>query len=197
MQIQYKDIGTYKVSDDMKRKTAKEILAESFHELAELKSTDKISIQDIVDNCGYSPATFYRNFKDKYDLIAWEYTRGVADIMSRIGDTYEWKQTLIDGAKYFYKEKEYLVNLFRYTSGHDSFVRYMTEINCDALKKQILISGNKERLTLQEELCVRIYCLGTVSLTCEWLLGIHEATTEEIADIYFNSLPAPLHRYLI
>ena len=30
---------------------------------------NKITIQDIVDNCGYSPATFYRNFRDKYDLI--------------------------------------------------------------------------------------------------------------------------------
>lgn len=54
----------------MKRKTAKEILTASFQELAEKKSVDKITIQEIVDNCGYSPATFYRNFKDKYDLIA-------------------------------------------------------------------------------------------------------------------------------
>lgn len=45
----------------MKRKTTKEILAESFHELGELKPIDKITIQDIVDNCGYSPVTFYRN----------------------------------------------------------------------------------------------------------------------------------------
>ena len=73
----------------------------------------------------------------------------------------------------------------------------MTEINCNALKKQILILGNKETLTSQEELYVRIYCLGTVSLTCEWILGIHEATVEDIADIYFNSLPTPLHQYLL
>ena len=49
----------------MKRKTAKEILTASFQELAAGKSIDKITIQEIVDNCGYSPATFYRNFKDK------------------------------------------------------------------------------------------------------------------------------------
>ena len=181
----------------MKRKTAKEILSESFRELAEHKPIDKITIQEIVDNCGYSPATFYRNFKDKYDLIAWEHTRGVAEIMDRIGDSYEWKQTLIDGAKWFYKEKEYLANLFRHTSGHDSFVRYMTDINCEALTKRILLSGNRKQLTMQEELCTRLYCLGTVNLTCEWILGIHDATAEEIADSYLNSLPAPLHQYLI
>lgn len=181
----------------MKRKTTKEILAESFRELAENKPIDKITIQEITDNCGYSPATFYRNFKDKYDLIAWEHTRGVAKIMDRIDDSYEWKQTLIDGARLFYEEKEYLANLFRHTFGHDSFVRYMTEINCEALTKQILMSGNKQQLTPHEELCIRLYCLGTVNLTCEWILGVFNATTEEIADVYFNSLPAPLHRYLL
>ncbi len=54
----------------MRRKTAKELLAESFFELSKSKNVDKITVQDIVENCGYSPATFYRNFKDKYDLIA-------------------------------------------------------------------------------------------------------------------------------
>ena len=57
----------------MKRKTTKEILAESFRELAENRPVDKITIQEIVDNCDYSPATFYRHFKDKYDMIAWDY----------------------------------------------------------------------------------------------------------------------------
>ena len=181
----------------MKRKTAKEILTESFRELAESKSIDKITIQDIVDNCGYSPATFYRKFKDKYDLIAWDHTRRVAQIMGQIGDSYPWKQTLIDGAKWLYAEKEYLANLFQHTTGHDSFIRYMTEINSSALRKHILAAGNKENLTSQEELYVRVYCLGTVLLTCEWILGRHEATPDEIAVIYENSLPEPLRQYLL
>ncbi|MBQ9189963.1 MAG: TetR family transcriptional regulator, partial [Clostridia bacterium] len=102
----------------MKRKTAKDILAESFRELAERTSVDKITIKDITDNCGYSPATFYRQFRDKYDLIAWQHTRSVADIMGRIdGDGYPWKQTLLDGMRGFWDEREYLGNLFLHTSG--------------------------------------------------------------------------------
>ena len=62
---------------EMKRKTAKEILAESFMELAAARDIEKITIKDITDNCGYSPATFYRQFKDKYDLIAWDYAKEV------------------------------------------------------------------------------------------------------------------------
>lgn len=44
----------------MKRKTAGELLAESFRELAETKSIDLITVREIAGNCGYSPATFYR-----------------------------------------------------------------------------------------------------------------------------------------
>ncbi len=38
----------------MKRKTAKEILAASFRALAGRRPIDKITIREIVDNCGYS-----------------------------------------------------------------------------------------------------------------------------------------------
>ena len=69
----------------MQRKTAKDILADSFHELAEKKNIDKITIQDIVENCGYSIATFYRQFKDKYDLIAWDYSKRIASLMEQVG----------------------------------------------------------------------------------------------------------------
>ncbi|MBQ6479884.1 MAG: TetR/AcrR family transcriptional regulator C-terminal domain-containing protein [Anaerolineaceae bacterium] len=181
----------------MKRKTAKELLADSFRELAGSRNIDKITIQDIVGNCGYSPATFYRNFKDKYDLIAWDYARGTALIMDRIDDkNYFWPQTLIDGAYRFLEEKEYLQNLLLHTTGHDSFVRYMTEINCTALRNHLLHITGKEKLDHNTELYIRVYCHGTVNLTCEWILGKQAAEPEVIAEIYRNSLPQPLLQVL-
>lgn len=38
----------------MKRKTPREVLATSFQELAAVKNIDKITIQKLADNCGYS-----------------------------------------------------------------------------------------------------------------------------------------------
>ena len=182
----------------MIRKTAKEILAESFHEVAGRKPVDKITVRDIVENCGYSTATFYRHFKDKYDLIAWYYANGTAEVMNKIGkDGYTWEQTLVEGAYGYHEHKKYLANLFLHTSGMDSFVRYMTEINCDALKKHILEVAGKKELDTVTEMYIRLYCMGTVDLTCEWILGKIEATPEELIEVYKNSLPLPLHQYLL
>lgn len=182
----------------MKRKTAKEILAASFQELAAVKDIDKITIQEIVDNCDYSPATFYRYFKDKYDLIAWEHTRAVAEIMDKTSaDDYLWKQTLYDGARMYYENKDYLVNLLKHTSGHDSFVRYMTEINCTALEKYILSVNGNQGLTREEVMYVKLYCHGIVGLACEWIQGETSTSLERIAEVYENSIPDPLKKYLL
>ena len=182
----------------MKRKTTREILAESFRELASGKDTDKITVQEIVSNCGYSTATFYRHFRDKYDLIAWDHAQNVAGIMNRINPLdYPWKQTLTDGIRLFEQEADYLTNLFLHTAGHDSFIRNMTDINHEALRAYILRSTGKKTLDQKTDMYLRFYCLGSVCLICEWILGQHKMTADEIVRVLENSLPAPLHPYLL
>ena len=181
----------------MKRKTTKEILSESFRELAENKSVDKITVQEIVDNCDYSTATFYRHFKDKYDLIAWDYARKAEAIMARLSEKdASWKQTLMNWAEYFQTEKEYLANLFLHTSGHDSFIQYMTEIHYRAFANHLLVISKLKELDEKTSLLARTYCLGTVYLSCEWIIGKYDVTPDELAEIYENSVPQPLQAYL-
>ena len=82
----------------MVRKTTKEILAESFMELTATKPISKISIVDIVENCAMTKPTFYRYFKDKYDLMAWLFVRAAQSNVNKIGtDGYVWRDTLLDG----------------------------------------------------------------------------------------------------
>ena len=182
----------------MKRKTTKEILAESFRELAESKSVDKITVQEIVENCDYSTATFYRHFKDKYDLIAWDYARKTAEIMGRInGMDYSWAQTLRDGAEHYSEEKEYLSNLLLHTSGHDAFIQYMADINYTELEKHILSISGLSTLDEKTAMLVRTYCLGTVCLSCEWILGQYRATPDELAQIYESALPPTLRELIM
>ena len=182
----------------IRRKTAREVLAESFRELAQTRTVDTITVRDIIDNCGYSAATFYRQFHDKYDMIAWEYAQRVSAIMSKVGrDGYSWRQTLLDGALLFDQEREDLTNLLCHTSGHDAFIRYMAEINFDALKGLILKTSGREALDRRLDMCVRVYVLGTVSLTCEWILGKYPVLPQALADVFEKTLPLPLHEYLI
>ncbi len=181
----------------MKRKTTKEILAESFRELAENRPVNKITIQEIVDNCDYSPATFYRHFSDKYDLIAWDYVHRTTEIMNKIGkDEYEWKDTLWYGLAFYLENKEDIRNLIKNTSGHDALVRYMSEANIDHLTKCILKLSGQKQLDRDIAIHVRVYCCGTVETVCEWLLDNIKCDSDHLADLFEQALPPPLSRIL-
>lgn len=177
----------------MKRKTAKDILASSFRELAAIKPIDKIKVKDIADNCGYSTATFYRHFKDKYDLIAWSYSEDLKRIMRRFAyDETSWKETLKEAAWYYSEHREYLENLLRHTAGYDSFVFNMTEIHFNSLKEHIIKAGGGELLDEKMLMLIRMYVHGTVDITCEWILGNFKAGAEELVEVYDMSLPPAL-----
>ncbi len=181
----------------MKRKTAKEILVESFLELSAVQPVDKITVIDITENCGYSTTTFYRHFKDKYDLMVWEHTRQVDEIMQAFDKVnHDWMQTCLDAARFFYGQKEYLKNLLLHTGGFDSFVWNMQTIHFESLKRWILGEFGKEELDIKTEMYLRIYCQGAVDLACDWILGKYDVTPEEMAEVYVNCMPVPLQKYL-
>lgn len=181
----------------MKRKTAKEILADSFREIAENKPIDKITIRDIIENCGYSSATFYRQFKDKYDLIAWAYSENIEKIMDGFAyDEASLKQVFLDAATYYNDHREYLANLLAHTNGYDSFVHNMTEINYNSLKNRILRGENSLTLDEQTQMFIRMYVHGSVQLTCEWIFGKYKASIGELVEVYDQSIPQPLRKYL-
>ena len=48
---------------------------DSLKQLMEKKPLDKITVKEIVETSGMTRQTFYRNFKDKYDLVNWHFSQ--------------------------------------------------------------------------------------------------------------------------
>lgn len=181
----------------LKRKTTKEILAESFRELAAEKRIDKITITEITNNCGMSQPTFYNHFKDKYDLIVWIYIHESSEIMMKIGtDGYSWRDTLLDGAKYFANNREYMINALRHTSGHDSFMLYVQKVNSELMLTEVRKKLMTEYIPDEIYGMIKVYIYGTVQHMLDWLMGNMELSPEKVAGIWERSLPEPLKQYL-
>ena len=83
-----------------------------------------------------------------------------------------------------------------HTSGFDSFAFNMVEINYNYLKKRVEYSAQFEPLNEMTEMYILLYCVGTVRLTREWIMGKYNASKEELAQVFENSLPQPLYEYL-
>lgn len=181
----------------MIRKTTKEILADSFMELAEAKPINRISIVDIVENCDLTKPTFYRYFRDKYDLIAWIYVREAQKNVDRIGKSgYLWRDTLLDGLRYYEKNRKFMVNALKHTSGRDSFINQINEADIGYITAEIKKKLGADRIPDDLNALIKIYCYGTGQYLCDWLMDSMPVPCETAAKVMEAAIPEPIRPYL-
>lgn len=61
----------------------KDKIAETFLEMTARKSFDKITIKDLVQECGISRQAFYYHFQDILDVIEWILQEGAKRLLDR------------------------------------------------------------------------------------------------------------------
>ena len=181
----------------MQRKTTKEILAESFKELAEKKPINKITIADITGNCGMTPPTFYRYYKDKYDMISWIYMTGLQKITEQIGcDGYGWQDAVRDIGRFRVENRSYALNAIKHTRGRDAFAGTMGQIHAEALTNVVQKSFPGKELPLDIVTMIKVFSYGVCRLSIEWLLDPPPLTPEKCAELSANCMPEGLKPYL-
>ena len=182
----------------MKRKTTEEILAESFQEVAAQKNANKITINDIVSNCGISSATFYRHFRDKYDLIGWIYRKRCSEIFHTLdGSPKSLEKIITNWVSYCAENRVFLVNLIENTDGYDSFVQKMVELHVQTLEDYIIAQSGTNALTKNVRMKVYLHASGVVRLMCAWLMGKISAAPEDLAESIVETMPASILQLII
>ena len=175
----------------------KEIFAKSLKKLSNKKSIEKISVKDIVNDCGLTKTTFYNHFRDKFDLAAWIYSTSAEKIMNKIiSKNYSWKDSLTDGINYFFDNRIFLKNLILNTKGQDSFINYVANFNVKILSDYIKKVHNLKNLPKDIEIYIKIYCYGTVCTICEMLIKDFPIPVDDFVNLLENSLPEPLKKFL-
>lgn len=70
----------------------KELLAASLKKKMARKSLSKITVTELVKDCGLNRRTFYYHFKDIYDLAAWMLKTDTADFVELCSSTKTWEE---------------------------------------------------------------------------------------------------------
>lgn len=78
----------------IEKPSSKKVLADSLMELSRKYSINKITVDMIVKNCGYSRKTFYNNFSDKYDLAYWIFETNSNKIINEYIGLESWGKVL-------------------------------------------------------------------------------------------------------
>ena len=145
----------------------KRALEASLKHLLLQKPLNKITINDIAEDCGINRMTFYYHFKDIYDLVEWSCQEDASRALAG-KKTYEtWQQGLLQIFQAVLDNKPFILNVYRSVS-REQVENYLYRITYD------LLEGKAQGMSVRQEdkeLIATLYKYLFVGLMLDWIKG--------------------------
>ena len=93
--------------------TTKRALEASLKKLLLQKPLNKITINDITEDCGVNRMTFYYHFKDIYDLVDWIMVEDAAKALENKPTFDTWTEAFLDILHQVQENKVLVMNVYR------------------------------------------------------------------------------------
>jgi Transcriptional regulator len=167
-------------------------LTDSIKVLMEKIPLDKITVTDIVENCGTTRQTFYRNFKDKYDLVNWYFDKIVQKTIKQMGLSLTLKEGLVKKFEYMKKDRCFFTSAFS-SSDFNNLLYYDFCCIFDFYKD---IASKRDSLSEEVSFLLEFYCRGSMDMTAEWVRKGMKFSPEQMAQLLVDAMPQSLQRYL-
>ncbi|MCI9136794.1 MAG: TetR family transcriptional regulator [Lachnospiraceae bacterium] len=172
-------------SEKIKRKFVKALVS-----LMECEPLDRITVTEIVEACEVTRPTFYRYFKDKYDLVNWYFDILAQKSFRQMGISLSLREGLITKFQLMMEEKVFFSSAFS-SSAQNCLIDYDYECIYQFYKDVIHKKGDA-CLTPEIDFLLRMYCHGSIHMTAEWTKNKMILTPEEMTDRLIDALPPKL-----
>ena len=163
------------------------------------KPFDKITINDIAEDCGISRMTFYYHFKDIYDLVEWACEEDAKKILEGKDDYKTWTQGFLNLFEEVLKNKPFILNVYR-SVGREQVENYLYKIVYDLFLN--VVQEKAQGMTVRDEdkeFIADFYKYAFVGLMLDWVKnGMKEDPHKIVKKVEFllsGSLSVSLERF--
>lgn len=149
--------------------TTKRALEASLKKLLLQKPLNKITINDITEDCGVNRMTFYYHFKDIYDLVDWIMVEDAAKALENKPTFDTWTEAFLDILRQVQENKVLVMNVYRSIS-REQVEQYLYKL-LDPMLREFMERG-MQGITVQDDdvqFIVDFYKYALVGMALEWI----------------------------
>lgn len=176
--------------------SAKDIFYASLLELSSKKLLEKISVKDIVENTNLSRQTFYRHFKDKYDLINWSLKvilDQLADEIQTEGSShYQVLNKLLNTIK---NRKEFFIDAFR-MDGQNALIDFFHQYSTMNGISNYISQVSDTKLRDEINFAYSFFSYGVVYSIHDWARTGMKEPPEYLAHLIMENIPVSIRPFL-
>lgn len=177
----------------------KRALEASLKNLLLKKPLDKITINDITEDCGINRMTFYYHFKDIYDLIEWCCVEDAKKALEGKKTYDTWQQGFLQIFEAVLDNKPFILNVYHSVSREQVEI-YLYKLTYDLLIG--VVEEKSEGMNVREEdkkFIADFYKYAFVGLMLDWvrhdMKGDPHRIIEDLSVVMHGNVAAALERF--
>lgn len=158
----------------------KKAIADSFLKLLRVKPLDKITIKDIVEDCGINRNTFYYHFEDVpalVEMILREETERV--LGEHLGED-SWEEGFIAAARFALENKKSIYHIYN-SVNREVFEQYLNRIGLDVMERFVgKAAGGFDVSPEDQKLMASFYRAALTGMILDWLASGMQYEPEDV-----------------
>lgn len=177
----------------------KRALEESLKHVMLKKPINKITINDIVEDCGVNRATFYYHFQDIFDLIKWSCEEDSRKALQSNTTYATWQQGFLNIFHAAEENKPFILNVYRHVS-QEQIIQYLYRVVYQLLIS--VVEECSEHMMVKDEdkrFIADFYKYSFVGLMLDWIRQDMSENPEKIiarlSDLIDGDIVRMLNKY--
>lgn len=160
----------------------KRAISASLKKLLCEKKLNKITVQDIADDCGINRQTFYYHFQDIYDLVEWTCIEDTEKVLKENRTYATWQDGFLAVFDLAKADKTFIENIYKSVST-ELLEQYLYRLVYPLLKN--VVDEKAKNYSVRDEnkkYIADFYKYAFVGVLLEWIRSDMRESPEEITD---------------
>lgn len=167
--------------------TTRQRIWQSFSILMREIPFEKITVEMIIKESHVSKSTFYRYFRDKYDVLNY-HSMEIAEHLIGQKVCRDWKEFLENMFIAINQNLAYYRKAFR-SSGQNSHSGFLFAYSFSIVEHCYLRHAKADALSTHDRYVIGHYCHGCVGILQDWLNEPEIMTPLQMAGIFYETMP--------
>lgn len=152
---------------------------------------EKLTVGMILDASKISRSSFYRYFKDKYDVILQIYMSVIGNIYS---ESTSCEELVRKTYRYMYKKRDFMVRAIAYEE-QNSLSDFMYECSFNDICKAAKAYYQTQDLPSHIIRSIKFFCAGCKDTWTDWIKGGMQEAPDLVVDSIVRNMPTPLKEF--
>lgn len=153
----------------MSKELTRRAIVTSFVNLLNERPLDKITVKDIVEDCGVNRNTFYYHYQDIYALVEDIFEKETEKVVQEHQEHFTWQDGFIESAQFALQNKKAIYHIYNSVK-REQLEQYLFQIT-ESLMTHVVTQLSEGLSVSQEDIhyIVVFYKHAIVGIILEWI----------------------------